>query len=174
MMWWRFLLVLAFALLSVSVARTVAAGGASDWVETDESAVRLIAASETTGHADELALGLQIRLAEGWKTYWRSPGDAGYPAHIDWTGSQNLAAAEIAWPAPRRFSVLGMETLGYDEDLVLPVAARPIMAGEDVTLRASVEYLICDEICIPKHADLALHLPAGPPKASEFAHLIAR
>ena len=167
--------VLAFVFLFLALARPVAAsGGASDWVETEHSAVRLIAASKTAGHAEELAFGLQIRLAEGWKTYWRSPGDAGYPAQIDWTASENLAAADIAWPAPERFSVLGLETIGYGAEVVLPVTVRPVRVGDGVGLRAAVEYLICDDICIPQHADLVLDLPAGPARASEFAHLIAR
>lgn len=174
-MFWLRWCVLGFLVLAVVLVRPVAASGAaSEWVETAQSAVRLIAASETTGQADELSLGLQIRLAEGWKTYWRSPGDAGYPAQIDWAGSDNLAAAEIGWPAPKRFSVLGLETIGYDADVVLPITARLARAGDDVVLKAAVNYLICDDICIPQHAELALRLAAGPPQPSEFAHLIAR
>jgi suppressor for copper-sensitivity B len=174
MSWFRFF-ILAFVLVSLAVVRPVAAsGGASDWVETDQSAVRLIAASETAGETEELTFGLQIRLAEGWKTYWRSPGDAGYPAQIDWTGSENLAAADIVWPAPKRFSVLGLETVGYDTDVVLPVAVRPVQAGEGLHLKARVEYLVCEDICVPQHADLAVQLPSGPARPSQFAHLIAR
>jgi suppressor for copper-sensitivity B len=172
-MCWLRLCVLA--LVVFALARPAGAGGgASGWVETEHSAVRLIAASETAGQTEELALGLQIRLAEGWKTYWRSPGDAGYPARIDWTGSENLATAEIAWPAPERFSVLGLETIGYGADVVLPITVRPVTAGDGVALRAAVDYLICDDICIPQQADLALDLAAGPARPSEFAHLIAR
>ncbi len=166
---------IAFVVLTVVLVRPVAAGsGASEWIETEHSAVRLIAASETTGHAEEVLLGLQIRLAEGWKTYWRSPGDAGYPAQIDWTGSANLAAAEVAWPAPQRFSVLGLETIGYAADVVLPITVRPARPGDDVALKAAVEYLICDDVCIPQQAELVLHLAAGPPRPSAFTHLIAR
>lgn len=171
----RRLWVHAFLILAVVLVRPMAAhGAASEWVETAQSAVRLVAASETAGHAGELSLGLQIRLAPGWKTYWRSPGDAGYPAQIDWAGSENLATAEIAWPAPKRFSVLGLETIGYDADVVLPITARPIRSGDEIRLKAAVNYLICDDICIPQHAKLVLHLAAGPPRPSEFAHLIAR
>jgi suppressor for copper-sensitivity B len=172
MSWLRFC-VLVFVVLALA-RPAVASGGASEWVETEQSAVRLIAASETAGDSGELALGLQIRLAQGWKTYWRSPGDAGYPARIDWTGSENLAAADMAWPAPERFSVLGLETIGYGADVVLPLTVRPVTAGDGVALRAAVDYLICDDICIPQHADLVLDLPAGPARPSEFAHLIAR
>jgi suppressor for copper-sensitivity B len=171
---WLRLFILAFVPLSLAMVRPAAAsGGASDWVETDLSAVRLIAANETAGNAEELALGPQIRLTEGWKTYWRSPGDAGYPAQIDWIGSENLAAADIVWPAPKRFSVLGL-TMGYDADVVLPVAVLPFQVGEGIHLKARVEYLVCEDICIPHHADLAVRLPSGPARPTQFAHLIAR
>ena len=69
-----------------------------------------------------LPLGLHITLPKGWKTYWRSPGDAGLPARIDWSGSSNLADAEIRWPIPERFSLFGLETFGFEREVVLPIA----------------------------------------------------
>lgn len=174
------LFLLAFILLPLIVLPLIvvdavaAEPGASPWVRTEQSAVRLLSASETAGTTDELRLGLQFRLAEGWKTYWRSPGDAGFPARIDWSQSDNVAAAEMVWPAPHRFSVLGLETLGYDDEVILPIALRPSTPGEPVRVRATVDYLTCAEICIPQRANLALDLPAGPTQPSAFAHLIAR
>ena len=44
--------------------------------------------------------GVEITLAEGWKTYWRTPGDAGVPPLFDWTGSTNVAAIKVRYPAP--------------------------------------------------------------------------
>lgn len=166
---------LALVVLSAMVGRdAVADTAASDWVSTDQSAVRLIAATENAGDAPTIPAGLQIRLEDGWKTYWRSPGDAGFPPRIDWTGSRNLGATEMRWPAPHRFSVLGLETLGYAHEVVLPISLRPETVGDQVSLRAAVDYLTCSEICIPQHAELSLTLPPGPAQPSRFAHLIAR
>jgi len=75
-----------------------AQGTASPWFSTDQGRVRLIAASPDLGAGESVQLGLQFELAPHWKIYWRSPGDAGYPPRLDWTGSRNLAAADIAWP----------------------------------------------------------------------------
>ncbi len=147
---------------------------ASPWVETEQTAVRLVAATEAVGETESVSLGLHFRLREGWKIYWRSPGDAGYPPRLDWSGSENLAGAAISWPAPERFSILGFETLGYTEEVVFPVTATLARAGEPLALRATVEYLTCKEICIPYEAKLALRLPAGPGGLSPFAHLINR
>ncbi len=146
----------------------------SDWVRTDHAAVRLISAATAVGAADTVNLGLQFELSDGWKIYWRSPGDAGFPPRIDWAGSSNLADASISWPAPVRFSVLGLETVGYKHEVVLPITARLDRPGAPLALRAVVDYLACSDICVPYTADLALTLPAGPATAGEFAHLMSR
>ena len=164
----RRLAILALALVFPSWAEA----GSSTWAETDQTAVRLISATDTAGGV--LTFGLQFRLDPGWKVYWRSPGDAGFPPRIDWSESENLGAVDISWPAPKRFSVLGFDTLGYTDEVVFPLTAKPARAGRPVKLKAAVFYLTCKDICIPYEAKLALDLPAGPPRPSAFAHLINR
>jgi len=148
---------------------------ASPWFTTDQGEVRLIAAQSYVGDDPAIELGLEFRLAPHWKIYWRSPGDAGYPPRLDWTGSQNLASAELAWPAPKRFSVLGLETVGYEGTVVLPIHARVAQAGKALEARAALDYLTCSEICVPYQATLALALPASAtPQPGGFGPLIAR
>ncbi|MFQ5774711.1 MAG: protein-disulfide reductase DsbD family protein [Kiloniellaceae bacterium] len=150
--------------------RALAAAG--PWVEHDQARLRLIAGQDAAGEAEALSLGLQFKLRPGWKIYWRSPGDAGYPPSVDWSGSDNLAAASLEWPVPHRFSLFGLETFGYSDEVVLPIEARLERPGEAVLLRGKVDYLICEEICIPQNADLRLALPAGPAATSRHAFLI--
>lgn len=140
----------------------------------DLGTAALISAVEATGSLAQIPLGLHITLPEGWKTYWRAPGDAGLPARIDWSGSTNLADAEIRWPIPERFSLFGLETFGYEREIVLPISARPGKPGEPISFEASVDYLVCKEICVPITTALKLYLPAGPARPSESAHLIDR
>jgi suppressor for copper-sensitivity B len=104
------IIVCAVLAIGLPLRAAVAADAASAWYTTDQGRVRLIAATPDPGKADPggadtVTLGLQFELASHWKIYWRSPGDAGYPPALDWTGSQNLRDANIAWPAPERFSV---------------------------------------------------------------------
>jgi suppressor for copper-sensitivity B len=143
-------------------AQTLGSGAdaASPWFETDQGKARLIAATPDPGGAASVALGLQFELAPHWKIYWRSPGDAGYPPQLDWTGSENLRDATLAWPAPERFSVEGLETVGYSGAVVLPITVRLVRPGAPLRLRAHLSYLTCSEICVPHDADLALDLPA--------------
>ena len=165
---------LGVALLWPWAAADRAFAAASPWIETEQTEVRLIAAADAVGSGDSVLLGLHFRLRPGWKIYWRSPGDAGFPPRPDWSGSTNLATARLLWPAPERFSVVGFETLGYKDEVVLPVAVTLARAGQPLGLRAAVGYLTCKEICVPYTADLALDLPAGTAGLSRHAHLINR
>ncbi|WP_299615961.1 protein-disulfide reductase DsbD [Pelagibius sp.] len=148
-----------------------ALAAASNWAAEEQVRVRLISAGQAAA-GDRLALGLEFDLQPGWKIYWRSPGDAGFPPAIDWSGSSNLAAGEIAWPVPHRFSLFGLETFGYGDSVVLPIDAALERPGEALSLAAAVDYLICEEICIPYQARLSLDLPAGPQSRAPEAFLI--
>ncbi len=100
----------AWVLLAVAGAASpaAAADAASDWTSFEEGRVRLVSAAAAVGAAEDVRLGLEFELEPDWKVYWRAPGDAGYPPAIDWSGSENLAAAEMMWPVPARFEVLGL------------------------------------------------------------------
>jgi suppressor for copper-sensitivity B len=147
---------------------------ASDWVSNEQGRVRLISAVAATGDAASLQLGLEFDLKPDWKIYWRSPGDAGYPPSIDWKGSENLEEAVISWPAPHRFSISGLETMGYKEDVVLPLIVRLSQPGKKASLHAAIDYLTCAVVCVPQHADLTLNLPAGPAGVTPHAYLISK
>ncbi|MEE8444981.1 MAG: protein-disulfide reductase DsbD domain-containing protein, partial [Alphaproteobacteria bacterium] len=147
---------------------------ASAWDSNEQVEMRLVSATRAVGDLEILRLGLHFRLRPGWKIYWRSPGEAGYPPEIDWSQSANLAGAEIIWPAPTRFTIFGMETMGYKDEVVLPLDVGVLRTSEPVSLRADVSYLTCNEVCIPWSGVLALDLPAGPATAAPEASLIDR
>jgi DsbC/DsbD-like thiol-disulfide interchange protein len=92
---------------------------------------------------------LQVTLAPGWKTYWRSPGDAGIPPRFDWTGSENVAAVTIRWPAPEIFDLNGLRVIGYAHDVVLPFEITPRTPGAPVRVRGAVDLGVCETVCIP-------------------------
>ncbi len=147
---------------------------ASPWAETDQSKIRLLAATTATGVGGTLRLGLEFQLAPGWKIYWRAPGDAGFPPRPDWDGSSNVVGVDMRWPAPLRFELFGLDTFGYGDQIVFPLDVRVARPGEKVTLAAKVDYLICEKICIPYTAELNLTLPAGAANPSPHTHLIDR
>jgi DsbC/DsbD-like thiol-disulfide interchange protein len=94
-------------------------------------------------------IGLRLVLTPGWKTYWRSPGDAGIPPVFDWTGSDNLAQAHIHWPRPAVFLTNGMTSIGYHDEVVLPIEIIPINPSQAVNLVLRVDLGVCKDICLP-------------------------
>lgn len=92
---------------------------------------------------------VRIRLAPGWKTYWRSPGDAGIPPSFDWRRSKNLKSVRYHWPVPDVFVDNGMRSIGYAHELVLPIELTPVNSGIDMLLKAQIEIGVCEDICIP-------------------------
>jgi suppressor for copper-sensitivity B len=163
-------------LLAALIAANLPAHGASGpWQRTDIVEGRLVAAVDGAGSLDRVPLGLHLKMKPGWKTYWRSPGDAGLPPQLVWDGSLNLAGTEMRWPAPHRFTLFGIETFGYDGEVVLPITARPVTPGQALDLEASADLLVCSDICVPQRLELTLALPEGPATSSGAdANLLAR
>ena len=112
---------------------------ATDWLEGPKADIRLISATTAVGDLETIPLGLEVRLDDGWKTYWRSPGDAGIPPHVEWENSGNLETAAFLWPAPVRFNYYDLETFGYEKQVVFPINAHLRKVGEAVSLRATVD-----------------------------------
>jgi DsbC/DsbD-like thiol-disulfide interchange protein len=103
--------------------------------------------------------GLEIALADGWKTYWRAPGASGLPPVFDWAASRNVEAVSVEWPAPSLFDSFGITTIGYDGTLVLPLRVTPTGTDGPVHLAVTLDFGVCADICIPARAELALDLP---------------
>jgi DsbC/DsbD-like thiol-disulfide interchange protein len=90
-----------------------------------------------------------VTLAPGWKTYWRTPGDAGIPPLFDWSASENLASVRYHWPTPEVFRTAGYQTIGYHDGMMLPVEVTAIDPSQPVLLRATVDMGVCRDICLP-------------------------
>ncbi|WP_300019757.1 protein-disulfide reductase DsbD [uncultured Roseobacter sp.] len=123
---------------------------------------RLISAEDGIApDAASVSLGLALEYGEGWKGYWRTPGEVGLAPEINWSGSTNLKSAELLWPAPERFEAFGIENFGYSGQVVLPIRARLEDAGQPLELRARVSLLTCSTVCVPHDFELSLALPQG-------------
>ncbi len=140
-----------FALSSLSLATPQPAAADEDLPPGLQSARLLPGWTDDEGRR---VSALELVLEPGWKTYWRSPGDAGLPPHFEWRGS-NIGTVELQWPAPEVFMSNGLRTLGYHDRLVLPFTVTPAESGKPVGLSADVTLGICDDICVPAMLDLA-------------------
>jgi DsbC/DsbD-like thiol-disulfide interchange protein len=141
----------------------------SPWDGDARSAVRLIT-GETKSIGDApVRAGIEIRLAPGWKTYWRYPGDSGVPPRFDFAGSTNVQQATVQWPTPHRFADGSGQSIGYTGDVVLPVQVQAKDSTKPVTLRLKVEYAICEKLCVPAEGSVELPLAAGGTSSSNEA-----
>ena len=111
---------------------------------------------EPSGHH---VAALRVRLAPGWKTYWRAPGEAGMPPAFDWSGSRNVAAVTPQWPVPHVFWQNGLRSVGYGGEVILPLVVAPLAAGEPIRLSGRIEMGVCEDICIPVSFELTGDLP---------------
>lgn len=151
------------ALLVIATPATPASADASFWMQGVESEVRVISPYTATGtDSDTIPLGLEFEMNEGWHIYWRTPGEAGLPPVLDYGASFNVQDVAYSWPVPKRDEEYGVETFVYKERVVLPLEVTLQEPGQSLDLRGKVDFLICNEVCIPDSVDVAFSLPGGP------------
>jgi DsbC/DsbD-like thiol-disulfide interchange protein len=132
----------------------VRAQDASPWQQDGHSAVRLLAGSRSGA---VLMGGIAFQLQKGWKTYWRAPGDSGVPPRFDFSKSENIEAVTVLWPAPTKFDDgAGGHSAGYQNQTILPLRIVAKNADKPVTLRADINYAVCEKLCIPVEASAEL------------------
>ncbi|WP_272678267.1 protein-disulfide reductase DsbD family protein [Providencia sp. PROV019] len=119
--------------------------------------VRLLSSAQENGKVDIL---LDVKLDEGWKTYWRSPGEGGVAPEIVW--SSPVEATDWQWPTPGRFDVAGVSTQGYMGDIAFPIT---VTSHEKLDkLEGTLTLSTCSNVCIltdyPFELDLTEPVPA--------------
>ena len=162
---------LMIAILAVACAGFASGAQAQDasaWDGEAHGASRLIAGATLNVGDKKLArAGIEIHLDQGWKTYWRYPGDSGVPPKLDFSGSENVKAVSTLWPAPERFADgAGGFSVGYHGDVVLPLQIVPDDPSKPSSLHLKLSYAVCGKLCVPAEAQLALTL-SGRPGAKE-------
>ena len=163
---------LVIACAMVATTTTGMAETTTPWSEGYNSRVRMIAGTMMKpGGPMRTVAGIEIVMADGWKTYWRNPGDAGgVPPNFDWAGSENLVSAKVLYPAPARLKDASGDSLGYKKSVVFPVEVTAKDPSKPVNLNLAMEFGVCREICVPAEAKLSLIVPAaGAPLPAAIA-----
>lgn len=140
-------------------------------VRSERATVTLVSDTDTVAPGQALRLGLRLRLAPGWHTYWQNPGDAGAPAELTLGLPEGARAGSIAWPAPRRLPDGPLMSYGYTDEVLLPVRVTP--GAGPLTVEATASWLVCERICVPEEGTFRLDLPQGRPAPSAEAPLFA-
>lgn len=157
----------AVATLAFGAPATTATADASFWMQGVQSEVRVISPYTATGENEAtVPLGLEFKMNEGWHIYWRTPGEAGLPPQLDYGQSLNIQDVSFSWPVPVRDVQFGIETFIYKDTVVLPFDVTLQQPGQPLDLRGRVDFLICEEVCIPDTVDVAFSLPGGPARVA--------
>ncbi len=137
---------------------------------SDYSETRILSSVNSIAvDSDEILLGVEVKLKDGWKTYWRMPGDAGYPPEFDWSESKNLKSAKILYPAPNRYILQGLDNFGYSKRVIFPIIVKLENTGQALELNLKSNILVCEDLCIPQNSEHSLIINAGNGETSEYA-----
>ena len=145
----------------------------TDWSSGIESQVRIISPISQNNKSD-LVLGLEYKMLEGWKTYWQSPGDGGFPQNIIWNKSSNVKSLEILWPTPKEFEILGIKSIGYSDKVIFPIAINVKDKNLSTKVIIDLNYLVCKDICIPGIANLELIIPPAKGKLTQHFFILEK
>ncbi|HEV7324371.1 MAG TPA: protein-disulfide reductase DsbD domain-containing protein [Bosea sp. (in: a-proteobacteria)] len=148
-----------FAALAFGAPASAQEAAVSPWSKAAYSSMRLIAGA--TAPSGKQRVGVEITMSQGFKTYWRSPGDAGVPPVFDWSGSENVGGLDVRWPTPERFEDGAGSGIGYVGEVVVPVSVQPVDPTRPVTVVLKLDYAVCDKICVPAKGEARLWLEPG-------------
>lgn len=175
-------LIAVFLLLVCSIATPIRAMALESAAQRAEfSTARLIVGKkEAPGEGEQVATvlraGIELALTDGWKTYWRSPGDAGFPLVPSLApNATNIRALDMHWPYPKRFiEEWGLEVFGFKEKLLLPITLELADPNADTQVEITLNYAVCSDICINEEQHLSLLVPAAFTEDSQHTALIAK
>jgi thiol:disulfide interchange protein DsbD len=160
----RHLTALAAAMLALPLA-------AAPVVKTEHVEARLVTERASAQPGKPLTVGLQLRMEPHWHTYWKNPGDSGLPTKIQWQLPAGWKAGAIQWPYPKPLPIGPLVNYGYEDEVVLLTELTPpANATGAANVKASAEWLVCKDVCIPEKGELNLAIPvsaqAGAPDPS--------
>ena len=155
----RLLLALLLLALAVRDARALE----SNVVASPRAQASLVSEADSHAPGTPLRVGLRLRMAPGWYTYWRNPGDAGAAAELEFTLPQGVTAGPIAWPTPARHVTGPVMSYGYDGEVLLPVTLATIPTTDPLLVKLQATWLVCERICVPEEGEFTLAIPPGTP-----------
>src|SRR4051812_11332120 len=163
---------------NLTVALALACAGpalAAPVVKTDHVEAELVTDKLAAQPGRPATVGLKLRMASEWHTYWKNPGDSGLPTRIQWVLPEGWKAGEIQWPYPKNLPVGPLMNYGYEDEVVLlteltpPADARP----GSYPVKAKAEWLVCKDICIPEKGELDLAMPVAASTPAENPRFLA-
>ena len=125
-----------------------------------QTSARLLLSHQAARPGETITAALEISSNPKWHTYWRNPGDAGMPTTINWELPTGITAGPVQWPVPHKTSLLSLAAYTYEgtEYLLIPITIAPDAKAGTVELKAAVDWLECEEICVQQSTNLTASL----------------
>jgi thiol:disulfide interchange protein DsbD len=149
--------------------------GPAPVVTTEHVEAQLVSDKLAAQPGKPVLVGLKLRMAPEWHTYWKNPGDSGLPTRIQWVLPEGWKAGDIQWPYPQHLPVGPLMNYGYEDEVVLlseltpPASAKP----GPVVIGAKAEWLVCKDVCIPEKGELELEMPVADGEAAPDPRFLA-
>ncbi len=129
----------------------------------------LVSEAVTIAPGQAFDVGLVLKHAEHWHTYYVNPGQAGFPPSIEWTLPEGFTADALRFPTPVLGAFAGAPFYGYDKEtwfLTTIHAPADLVPGTNVVIQGSAAWLACHEQCVTGDAELSLTLTTGAETAA--------
>jgi DsbC/DsbD-like thiol-disulfide interchange protein len=151
---WTFALAMCFGVGSLAINAAP--------IKTEHAEVELVAAENALIPGQSTRIALSIKHAPHWHTYWKNPGDSGYPTKVTWQLPPGYSVSAFDWPVPARLRTGPIVNFGYEGEVLLPASIsipRDAAIGTNVTIKGKAEWLVCKDVCIPEEGEVSLTLP---------------
>ena len=122
----------------------------SETINTGHANVSLVKINDESISQNNL-IGIKMDMQKNWHTYWKNPGDSGGPIKVQWKTSDNIEIGNIKWPSPELIPYEPLMTYGYIDFVIFPFDYKKIDEN-DSSIEVNVDFLICDDICVPEKA----------------------
>lgn len=119
---------------------------------------------------ETITLGIHFEIAKGWHIYWNGRNDSGTAPEIKLDLPDGMVAGPVRWPAPTRHVAAGDIVDHIYEGrvtLLIPIkGTKELKRGTIAEIKGRVDYLICNEACVPEAAPIvySIAIPSGPDK----------
>ncbi|PML77984.1 protein-disulfide reductase DsbD family protein [Enterovibrio norvegicus] len=145
------LLIVSLSIALSAVMTAHAESPSTGWLTNPQHpplSTRVVLTGSTNPDANTFDGFLEVQLNDDWKTYWRTPGEGGIAPSFDWQASENIKDIDWHWPAPQRFDLLGIDTLGYKGHVIFPLTFTAQDIQQPVNIKGKVTVSSCTTVCV--------------------------
>ncbi len=126
-------------------------------VDTGHANVSLVKFESVQGNQTKNLIGIRMDMQKNWHTYWKNPGDSGGPINVNWSHNDNISISELYWPTPSLIPYEPLMTYGYKNFVIFPFEIIN-SNNKNSFIEASIDFLICDDVCVPEKAFIKTNL----------------